>query len=348
MSTILQNDLNFILASTRDLWEEVRGKRIFITGGTGFFGRWLLESFAHANDALQLHSQALVLTRNRNSFQMRAPHLATHPAIRFHDGDVRDFDFPDGTFSHVIHAATEANARLNAENPLLMFETIVTGTWRVLDFAMRSGARKFLLASSGAVYGRQPSSLTQIPEDYRGAPDPLDPRSAYGEGKRAAELLCTLYAARHGLETRIARCFAFVGPFLPVDRHYAVGNFIQDALNGGPVVVLGDGSARRSYLYASDLVVWLWTILFRGPAGAVYNVGSDYDLTIRELAMIVAGCAGGTPVKICGIKDARSEPERYVPDVSRARTSLGLELTTDLQNAVSRTMQHIREERGDA
>lgn len=348
MSSILQNDLDFVLARTESLWEEVRGKRIFITGGTGFFGRWLLESFAHANDALQLCAEAWVLTRNRDSFQIRAPHLATHPAIRFHDGDVRDFRFPDGAFSHVIHAATEASARLNTEEPLLMFETIVRGTWRVLDFAVRAGAGKFLLTSSGAVYGRQPSSLSHIPEDYRGAPDPLDPASAYGAGKRTAELLCTLYATRHGLETRIARCFAFVGPFLPVDRHYAVGNFLRDALGGGPVVVSGDGSARRSYLYAADLTVWLWTILFRGPSCAVYNVGSDRDISIEELAAMVAECAGGGPVVIQGTRGERTETERYVPDVSRARTRLGLDLTTDLRDAVCRTLRHIKEERGGA
>jgi nucleoside-diphosphate-sugar epimerase len=98
------------------------------------------------------------------------------------------------------------------KNPLLMFETIVEGTRRTLEFARTHEVCKFLITSSGAVYGKQPPEMTHIPEDYPGAPDPMDPNSAYGEGKRAAEMLCRLYARQFGLETKVARCFAFVGP----------------------------------------------------------------------------------------------------------------------------------------
>ena len=164
----LAEDLEHILAHTQGLWEPLRGQKIFLTGGTGFFGCWLLESFVWANDKLGLDASALVLTRNLSAFQKKAPHLASHPAIQFHDGDVRSFEFPKGTFSHVIHAATEATARLYSEQPLLMFDIIVEGTRRTLEFARQCGARKFLLTSSGAVYGRQPPELTHVPEDYAG------------------------------------------------------------------------------------------------------------------------------------------------------------------------------------
>ena len=191
----LAADLDHVLAHTQGLWEELRGQRLFITGGTGFFGCWLLESFAWANDRLNLDATAVVLTRSVERFQRKAPHLASHPAIHFHIGDVRDFDFPDGHFAHVIHAATEAGATLNAENPLLMLDTIVEGTRHTLEFARQCGATKFLLTSSGAVYGRQPPNITHVAEDYPGAPDPADPRSVYGEGKRAGGVVvCHLRA----------------------------------------------------------------------------------------------------------------------------------------------------------
>jgi nucleoside-diphosphate-sugar epimerase len=333
----LAADLDHVLAHTTGLWEELRGQRIFITGGTGFFGCWLLESFAWANEHLKLGATAVVLTRNPEAFRQKAPHLANQPAIQFHVGDVCNFAFPAGRFSHVIHAATEASAKLNAEQPLAMFDTIVEGTRRTLEFTRQSGAKKFLLTSSGAVYGRQPPDLTHIPEEYGGGPEQTDPHWAYGEGKRAAEMLCTLYAKQHGLEPRIARCFAFVGPYLPLDIHFAIGNFIRDGLKGGPIQVNGDGTPYRSYLYAADLAIWLWTILFRGQTCRPYNVGSETDLPIREVARVVAGAFPPCRVQIAREPDPGRPAERYVPSTQRARQELKLRERIDLREAVCKT-----------
>src|SRR5207247_1405085 len=154
-------------------------------------------------------ARAVVLTRNPEAFALKAPHLAEHPHVQLHVGDVRSFAFPPGPFRYLIHAATESSTTLNADDPLGMLDTVLRGTERALEFARRCGVEKFLLTSSGAVYGRQPPELSKVPEDYRGAPDPTDPRSAYGEGKRVAEHLCALYHRRYALQAKIARCFAF-------------------------------------------------------------------------------------------------------------------------------------------
>ena len=342
MTNPLPDDSGDILAQTCGMWEELRGQRLFVTGGTGFFGCWLLESFVRANDALDLGAQVTVLTRHPESFAGKAPHLARHPAVTLQAGDVRTFAFPEGRFSHVIHAATEASAVLNEESPLLMFDTIVEGTRRVLDFSVQAGAAKVLLTSSGAVYGRQPPEVTHLTEEYSGGPDCLDSRSAYGEGKRVAEMLCCLYSKQHGLDAKIARCFAFVGPHLPLDAHFAVGNFIRDALRGGPIVVQGDGTPYRSYLYAADLAVWLWTLLFRAPSCRPYNVGSGDGRTIAEIARSVAEQAGGLPVQIQGAAQPGRPPARYVPDVSRAERELGLRARVDLNESIRRTLAYHR------
>ncbi len=339
MNNPLSADLDHVLAHTEGLWEELRGQRIFITGGTGFFGCWLLESFCWANDKLGLGAEAMVLTRQPAAFRLKAPHLAAHPAVALLEGDVRRFDFPTGRFSHVIHAATESSTRLNAEDPLLMLDTIVEGTRRTLNFAVQCGARKLLLTSSGAVYGPQPPNLTHIPEAYRGAPDPLEPGSAYGEGKRLAEQLCALYHTHNALDVKIARCFAFVGPYLPLDAHFAIGNFIRDALAGGPIKIMGDGSPYRSYLYAADLAVWLWTILLRGQPNQPYNVGSKEGHTIRQIAEQV-GVLRQPPVSVrCARDPVPDQPaSRYVPGTARAQTELGLQATVGLAEGIRRTM----------
>jgi len=339
MANPLADDLDHILACTEGLWNELRGERIFITGGTGFFGCWLLESFAWANDRLALGARALVLTRDPDAFSKRAPHLARHPAVQCHVGDVRSFEFPDGEFSHIVHAATDASAKLLADDPSLMFDTIVEGTRHVLRLARRCRARRLLLTSSGAVYGRQPAGVAAFAEDDYHGPDPTVASSAYGEGKRAAEHLAVLESRPGGFEIKIARGFAFVGPYLPLDRHFAIGNFIRDAMRGGPVVVKSDGSAVRSYLYGSDLAVWLWTILMKGAAGRAYNVGSDRPTTIRDVATAVARLSGpAVPVIVGARPTAGSDnPDRYVPCTKRAQQELGLRATVTLDDGIVRT-----------
>jgi nucleoside-diphosphate-sugar epimerase len=338
MPNPLSRDLDSILERTAELWPEFRGERLFVTGGTGFFGTWLLESFAWANDRLNLDAQAVVLTRNAAAFREKAPHLAEHPAIRFHAGDMRNFQFPSGGFSHVIHAATESASGLNEQDPLAMLDAIVSGTRRVLDFAATSGARKFLLASSGAVYGQQPPAMTHIPETYPGAPDTMNPRSAYGEGKRVAELLCAIYHRTHGLETKIARGFAFVGPHLPLDKHFAIGNFIRDQLGGGPIRISGDGTPFRSYLYTADLMVWLWTILVKGTSCRPYNVGSEAALSIGETASAVAQALDpSTEIEIACKPKPGIPAARYVPSTARAWLELGLQETAAVDDAIRRT-----------
>ena len=333
-------DLEVILQQTRPLWEELRDQRLFVTGGTGFFGNWLLESFVWANEQLGLNASACVLTRDPAGFQQRSPALAENPAIQLHAGSVATFDFPSGEFSHIIHAATEYNPVTNLLDPVEHFEANVLGTRRVLEFAARCGVRRLLYTSSGAVYGKQPPELDLMPEDYPGAPSPLDPATAYGQSKRVSEFLCRAFGEKNEIAVTIARPFALVGPFLKLDANFAIGNFIRDALRGGPIRVSGDGTPLRSYLYAADLAVWLWTILFRGRPGQGYNVGSDQAISIGKLANRVANVvAPGTEVIFAEKAQSGKKPSRYVPAIVKARKELQLEVWTGLDEAIRRTTE---------
>lgn len=339
MGNPLATDLDYVIEHTKDLWEEIRGKQIFITGGTAFFGSWLLESFAWANTKLKLNSAALVLTRNPQSFCRKVPHLCENPAIHFHTGDVRNFEFPEKKFSHIIHAAIGTDAILNKQDPLSLFEGIVQGTRQTLEFARHCNTRKFLLTSSGAVYGKQPSEMRHIAEDYKGAPETTDTASAYAQGKRVSEFLSAGYSERYRFEAKIARCFTFVGPYLPLNMNYAVANFIRDALRGGPINITGDGTPYRSYLYAADLVICLWTILFKGKPCRPYNVGSEDDLTISELARIVASIVSPEiKIEISKWHPPEYPPERYVPSTERVQNELGLKAKVELREAIRRTV----------
>ena len=334
MPNPLTDDLDHVLSNTTEVWKHLRRANLFITGGTGFVGSWLLETFAWACDTLRLDATATVLTRSPAAFRAKAPHLANHPAIRLHNGDIRSFEFPAGSFTHVIHAAG-ATPQSCVDHPAEAMKTTTDGTTRVLKFAVAAGVRRFLLTSSGAVYGAQPQDLARIPEVWG---EPGTSATVYGESKRMAEVLCTIYAQTYGLQCLLARCFDFVGPYLPLNNHFAIGSFIDDHMHGRPIQVDGDGASYRSYMYAADLAVWLWTILAKGKSLRPYNVGSEFEISTAETAEAVASeLQSPHLVRIFGRPAPGAGAERYVPSTARARNELQLRESVPLQEAIRRT-----------
>jgi dTDP-glucose 4,6-dehydratase len=327
---ISRADLDHILTHA-DL-TALRGQRIFITGGTGFFGCWLLESFLHANRELGLGARATVLTRSPANFTTKAPHLVHDSSITLHAGDVKNYAFPAEDHAFIIHAATDSGGQQANSTPDELRAAIVEGTRHTLRFAAATGARRLLYTSSGAVYGPQPSEITHLPETY---PSRAPADNVYGSAKLESEDLCL---AQPHLESTIARCFAFVGPHLPLDAHFAAGNFIRDAMAATPLHLRGDGTPHRSYLYAGDLMIWLWAMLLRAPASSTYNVGSEHSVSIAELARTTAATLRpGLEVRIDQPTDPAKPIARYVPSTQKARTELNLRTLIPLEEAIRRT-----------
>lgn len=337
MRHALEQDLDHILLHAGRSLDALRGQNIFITGGTGFVGTWLVESFVWANERLNLNARAVLLTRNPDAFRAKAPDAANHRSIQFLRGEADSFEYPEGEFPFVIHASTETYFEATREQPASIFDRELNGTRHVLEFARTHGTRRFLFTSSGSIYGKQPAELTHIPEDYPGAPLTTDPSSAYGHAKRVCEWLCMMYGRQYGFAALLARLFAFVGPHLALGANFAVGNFIRDILDGGPLRIMGDGTPYRSYLYAADLAIWLWTILLEGAAARPYNVGSGDAVTIAELAnIVIANTVPGMPTEIVRKAVPGVSAARYVPCVERAHTELGLSPIVPLDEAIRR------------
>lgn len=338
--TIEIEDLDLILNAKPDIWDKLSGNRIFLTGATGFFGIWLLSAFQYAFEKGRFSGSIVALSRNPHLFLHKFPQFQDLPFLHFHQGDILDFSFPEGNFDLVLHAATEASVQMNLEQPIRMFDVAANGTRRVLDFCLHSDVKRFLLTSSGAVYGQQPAQITHIEETYVGSPNVLEANAAYGEGKRVAEMLTNFYQRHHGLSGIICRCYAFAGPYLPIDSHFAIGNFVRDFGKGGPIKVGGDGSPFRSYLYAADLVIWLLTCLVNGKPGEAYHVGSDEDLDIEQLAHKVANF--GTQklkVEIAQPRNPEKALLRYVPSVEKAKRELGLRVFTPLEKSIGKMVR---------
>jgi dTDP-glucose 4,6-dehydratase len=342
-ASVPEADLDHILAHTRELWQQLSGARLFITGGTGFFGIWLLEAIVAANDRLNAgvtatRITATLLSRDPALFARLHPQLANRPEFNWLTGDVSSVAFPQQRYDYLFHFATPSAAEVDAGDTALTLSTLA-GMHRILQFSRACGAKRLLFTSSGAVYGRQPTDLSHVPETYPGAPDPQRRASAYGEIKRMSELLCALTPE---VDCVIARGFAFLGPHLPLTDKFAVGSFIRQALAGGAIRIHGDGTPVRSYLYAADMVIWLLTLLMKGKPGAAYNVGSDQAINLADLARLVGATTSGISVHVTKPPSSH-QAERYVPSIDKAKQELGLNVSVPLAIALRHTLEWAKQ-----
>ena len=321
-----------------------QNKKIFITGGTGFFGKWIIKT--HSKFFSTFNVKLFILCRNLNKFKNSFLELKNFRNINLIKGDIRNFAFLKEKFDFVIHCAMPSNYENFPKDEIL--DIGINGTKRVIEFAKFCGAKRLLFISSGVVYGSQPSHIEKISEKDVGFVqlDPKNPKTYYAEAKRIGELLCFSAFYKGELDIVIARCFSFIGPYIKLDAHLAVGNFIRDALKGGPIVIKSDGTKINSYMYAEDLGVWLWTILLKGKSGEVYNVGSEKGLSLKELAEKIAEISekvlklNKKPKVIIQKKlDPEKIPERYVPSTKKVRKELGLKENTSLEEAIEKTIK---------
>lgn len=310
--------------------------RLLITGGTGFFGRAILRYLIASGFGGDRQVLVNVLSRDPEIFLKKFPEFSKYPWITFSRGDILNPRSLSGLSyaDWVLHAAADSDVsmfRFAKER----FDQIVTGTENVLLAAKNIGAGRFLYVSSGAAYGPQPHDCEKITELYCGMPDPLELKNVYGVAKRVSEHLCALFAENSDIRPMIARCFAFVGIDLPLRSHFAIGNFIYDALWSKEIVIAGDGNVYRSYLDQGDLAAWLIAILERGVVGRVYNVGSDKEISILEVATLVRDIiAPKKHVVVRGASSVTGAGLRYVPSVERIQSELKVASTIDLRDSI--------------
>lgn len=298
-------------------------KIILLTGGTGFFGKSIMDYYLRH----ECNNNYIVLSRKPEVFISQNPQFAGSKHFSFLQGDVRNFQIPDSLLiDRIIHAATPADDTINDNE---MRSIIIDGTAHVLDIAKSKRVKRLLYISSGAVYGKQPDDVERIPETQK-----CEPLTVYGKSKLEAEKMCLT----SGIETIIARCFAFVGKYLPKDKHYAIGNFISDCLHDRSITIQGDGTAMRSYLYADDLVEWLMTAFENGIAGRVYNIGAETAYSIREIAEHVKSALGtGNSIHMLGKTQQHGKVSRYIPDVSRIKSELNVKEKYSFDEMIKRS-----------
>ncbi|MCE2962251.1 MAG: NAD-dependent epimerase/dehydratase family protein [Chitinophagales bacterium] len=295
--------------------------KLFITGGTGFFGKNILKSILEDEIWINFFSEIVVLTRNSNKFLKEFPEFKSDK-IFFIEEDVRFFKSNRTDFEYILHLATDASKDLNDHHPLEMIDVILNGTKNILEFAdKQKELKKLIFASSGAVYGQIPLENHGVREEERFDLDFNNPINAYAQAKRTAEMMCSIYYERKKMPLIIARGFAFIGAYLSESAHFAIKNFERQAKETGKIIIQSDGNAKRSYMKGDELAKILLSLLtVKSNFYYIYNIGSDEAKTLKEWAHWIADKSGEVVVEILNNNtEGYSAGHNYIPNVDRMK-----------------------------
>lgn len=317
---------------------------LLVIGGTGFFGKSILDSFQRGELNAWDIDKIIVMARNTERLIAEAPALLTSN-VELVSSDITSAEtipFAD----YIIHAAASTDARNYLTRPIEERKNIQAGTLNYCRLAKKFHRNsKILFVSSGAVYGKQPSHIEAISEDYISISpiDMQDSKRAYAIAKRDAEVAIQ-QLGQEGLSVSIARCFAFVGTWLPRNQHFAIGNFIEDGLRNREILIKAQHPVYRTYMYADDLVKWLMTISHHSNQHCpIYNVGSDDTISIIDLAKLIAAQFRVSLTYASTINDETID--KYIPDIRKAKMVLGLQLNYKLKDSIINTINQIKKSR---
>jgi len=312
--------------------------KLFLTGGTGFFGKALLKYWLCNNPFTEIH----IISRDPQSFIQKNKNLINLLPLIFHEGNIKEPNsFPDiSGITHIIHAATDSTLGPNLSQDEI-YNQIVNGTINTLDFAVKKSIPNFFMTSSGGVYGSASNSVNKTFNGFLET-DKLNGRGVYSESKIISEKIIFEYKEKYKINAVIARCFSFVGEDLPLNVHFAIGNFIKNALENKTIIVNGDGLPIRSYLYQADLARIITKLTLNKKQKNIFNVGSDQSISIKNLAYLIKDIVNPKlSVKILGIKD-KNIKDSYYPNISRLKEEFPSEVFLNTKEAIIKTIDNLK------
>jgi nucleoside-diphosphate-sugar epimerase len=340
LGELLQRDLDYIIDDLDDLFGEIAGTRLLITGGGGFLGYYLVQSVLHWNDRMR-EQQRIAVTVFDNYVRGVPPwleSLSNRADLTLVRHDVRA-PLPEAMseFQYVLHAAGIASPTYYRAHPLETMDANIDGLRQLLEYARERIENRrefggFVFFSSSEIYGDPAPDRIPTAEDYRGNVSCTGPRACYDESKRYGETLCVVFANHYGVPVRMVRPFNNYGPGLKISDRRVIPDFARDVMSDRDIVLLSDGAPKRTFCYVADAVVGYYRALVRGRAGEPYNIGIDRpEISMVELAERMASTArelfgyAGTVVSGESVESVYlvDNPSRRCPDISKARSELG-------------------------
>lgn len=321
--------------------EALRNSKVLLTGASGFFGMWMLETLIWLNISKSLNMVIHVVVRNTFAFKNGLSSW-TEGQLKIIEGDLATLILYPDSYKYIIHLASE---QIRSGDDASLFNHMnksVAAANNLIALAKVCETDSILFTSSGAVYSDYlglHSSGSPFVENIQYAKDVQNEKAIYSETKRYIELLFSTASVNFNFKIKIARCFSFIGPFLPLNSNYAIGNFIRDALQGRDIVINGNGKPLRSYMYASDLIIFLLLILIKGRPGIPYNVGSPENYSIHEVAKLVRDISGAiTEIQILNLGPKNGAGDQYLPDLKNIISEFGRSDFISLRKAIKKTI----------
>lgn len=319
-NSIIKEDIEFIISQALP-WEMFQGKTILITGAAGFLPSYMVETLLCLNEIKRLNIRVIGIVRNLEKAKMKFDYFNNNPNFELIEHDVcESLDIPE-KLDFIIHAASPATPKVFADDPIGTLSPNVLGTANLLKLGVSKRVECFLFFSTSGVYGHVGEECYPVREDCFGALNPTEISSCYLESKRMGENMCVAWMQQYGIPVKIVRPAITYGPGIKLDDGRSFADFVSNIINRRNIEIYSDGKAIRNFCYIADATLGFFTVMLKGKAGEAYNVATDHEISILELAEVLVG-------KVFPELDLKvvmkNNPEKFFLRVNYARTTVDI------------------------